>query len=46
MLEEVLVQEEGKILEFKENIKSLNSIIHTIIAFVAKDVSFLKQAQI
>ncbi len=33
MIEEVLQQEEGKTLEFKENTKSLDRIIHTIIAF-------------
>lgn len=33
MIEELLQQEEGKILEFKENTKSLDRIIHTIIAF-------------
>lgn len=33
MIEELLQQEEGKILEFKENSRSLDSIIHTIIAF-------------
>lgn len=33
MIEELLQQEEGKTLEFKENIKNLDGIIHTIIAF-------------
>jgi predicted HTH transcriptional regulator len=33
MIEELLQQEEGKTLEFKENGKSLERIIHTIIAF-------------
>ncbi len=33
MIEELLQQEEGKTLEFKENSKSLDRIIHTIIAF-------------
>lgn len=33
MIEELLLQEEGKTLEFKENTKSLDRIIHTIIAF-------------
>lgn len=33
MIEELLQQEEGKTLEFKENSKSLDKIIHTIIAF-------------
>jgi len=33
MIEELLQQEEGKTLEFKENCKSLDRIIHTIIAF-------------
>lgn len=33
MIEEFLQQEEGKTLEFKENTKSLDRIIHTIIAF-------------
>src|SRR3569832_1120243 len=33
MIEELLQQEEGKTLEFKENTKSLDRIIHTIIAF-------------
>jgi ATP-dependent DNA helicase RecG len=33
MIEELLQQEEGKTLEFKENSKSLVRIIHTIIAF-------------
>ena len=33
MIEELLQQEEGKTLEFKENSKSLDGIIHTIIAF-------------
>lgn len=33
MIEELLQQEEGKILEFKENSKSLDKIINTIIAF-------------
>jgi predicted HTH transcriptional regulator len=33
MIEELLQQEEGKTLEFKENTKSLDGIIHTIIAF-------------
>lgn len=33
MIEELLLQEEGKTLEFKENIKSLDGIIYTIIAF-------------
>lgn len=33
MIEELLQQEEGKTLEFKENTKSLDKIIHTIIAF-------------
>jgi predicted HTH transcriptional regulator len=33
MIEELFQQEEGKTLEFKENSKSLDRIIHTIIAF-------------
>jgi ATP-dependent DNA helicase RecG len=33
MIEELLQQEEGKTLEFKENSKSPDRIIHTIIAF-------------
>ena len=33
MIEELLQQEEGKTLEFKENSKSLDRIVHTIIAF-------------
>lgn len=33
MIEELLQQEEGKTLEFKENSKNLDGIIHTIIAF-------------
>jgi len=33
MLEELLTKEEGKILEFKENTKSLPKIIQTIVAF-------------
>lgn len=33
MIEELLQQEEGKTLEFKENTKSLDRIIHTIVAF-------------
>lgn len=33
MIEELLQQEEGKTPEFKENAKSLDRIIHTIIAF-------------
>ena len=33
MIEELLQQEESKTLEFKENSKSLDRIIHTIIAF-------------
>jgi ATP-dependent DNA helicase RecG len=33
MLEELLIKNEGKTLEFKENTKSLSSIIKTIIAF-------------
>lgn len=33
MIEELLQQQEGKTLEFKENAKSLDRIIHTIIAF-------------
>ena len=33
MIEELITQEEGKTLEFKENSKSLDRIIHTIIAF-------------
>ncbi|VHO03926.1 ATP-binding protein [Candidatus Rhabdochlamydia sp. T3358] len=33
MLEELLTKEEGKILEFKENTKSLQKIIQTIVAF-------------
>ena len=33
MIEELLQQEEGKTLEFKEHSKSLDRIIHTIIAF-------------
>jgi ATP-dependent DNA helicase RecG len=33
MIEELLKQEEGKTLEFKENTKNLEGIIHTIIAF-------------
>src|SRR5437588_7735553 len=33
MLEELLTKEEGKTLEFKENTKSLQKIIQTIMAF-------------
>lgn len=33
MLEELLTKEEGKILEFKENTKSLQKIIQTVVAF-------------
>jgi schlafen family protein len=33
MIEEFILQEEGKTLEFKESAKSLDRIIHTIIAF-------------
>ncbi len=33
MIEELLRQEEGKTLEFKENTKGLDRIIHTIVAF-------------
>lgn len=33
MLEELLTKEEGKILEFKENTKSLQKIVQTIVAF-------------
>jgi len=33
MIEVYLSREEGKILEFKENTKSLHKIINTIIAF-------------
>jgi len=33
MIEELLQQEEGKTLEFKENTKGLDGIIHTIVAF-------------
>ncbi len=33
MLEELLTKEEGKTLEFKENIKSLQKIVQTIVAF-------------
>jgi len=33
MLEELLTKEEGKILEFKENSKSLQKIVQTIVAF-------------
>jgi ATP-dependent DNA helicase RecG len=33
MIEELLQQTEGKTLEFKENTKSLDRIVHTIIAF-------------
>ena len=33
MLEELLVKEEGKTLEFKENTQSLHKIIQTVIAF-------------
>ena len=33
MLEELLSKEEGKILEFKENTKSLQKIVQTIVAF-------------
>ncbi|HEV3270281.1 MAG TPA: ATP-binding protein [Candidatus Rhabdochlamydia sp.] len=33
MLEELLIKEEGKTLEFKENTKSLQKIIQTIVAF-------------
>jgi len=33
MIEELLQQEEGKSIEFKENTKSLDRIIHTIVAF-------------
>lgn len=33
MIAELLLQEEGKTLEFKENTKGLDGIIHTVIAF-------------
>jgi len=33
MLEELLTKEEGKTLEFKENTKSLQKIVQTIVAF-------------
>ena len=33
MLEEILAKNEGKTLEFKENSKSLQKIIQTVIAF-------------
>ena len=33
MLEELIKQQEGKTLEFKENAKSLEPILHSIIAF-------------
>jgi predicted HTH transcriptional regulator len=33
MLEEILKQQEGKTLEFKENTRSLEKILHTVIAF-------------
>lgn len=33
MLEELLIKEEGKTLEFKENTKSLQKIVQTIVAF-------------
>jgi hypothetical protein len=33
MLEELLVKDEGKTLEFKENTLSLKKIVQTIIAF-------------
>lgn len=33
MIEELIRQEEGKTLEFKENTKGLDRIIHTIVAF-------------
>ena len=33
MLEELLTKEEGKVLEFKENTKSLQKIIQTVVAF-------------
>jgi ATP-dependent DNA helicase RecG len=33
MLEELLKKEEGKVLEFKENAKSMQNIIQTIVAF-------------
>src|SRR5262245_3945009 len=33
MIEELLTREEGKTLEFKENTKSLQKIIQTVIAF-------------
>lgn len=33
MIEELLQQEDGKTFEFKENTKSLDRIIHTIIPF-------------
>ena len=33
MIEELIQQEEGKTLEFKENSKGLDRIIHTIVAF-------------
>lgn len=33
MLEELLIKDEGKTLEFKENTQSLQKIIQTIIAF-------------
>ncbi|MBN9377474.1 MAG: ATP-binding protein [Chlamydiales bacterium] len=33
MLEELLTKEEGEMLEFKENTKSLQKIVQTIVAF-------------
>jgi predicted HTH transcriptional regulator len=33
MIEDLLREEEGKTLEFKENTKNLDSIINTVIAF-------------
>ena len=33
MIEELLTKEEGKTLEFKENTKSLQKIVQTVVAF-------------
>ena len=33
MIEEILTKQEGKTLEFKENTKSMQKIIQTIVAF-------------
>ena len=45
MIEELLAQEEGKILEFKENTKNLEGIIHTIIRNYSYDHCFCKHGR-